>query len=409
MKKLLIVGFVYPEPDSSAAGRRMLEIISFFKEKGYQISFASTARESEFSTDLSDIGVDVYKIVLNDPSFNKFILQLLPDIVLFDRFMTEEQFGWRIAKYCPDAIRVLDTEDLHFLRHARENAYRENNEINLISDVTKREIASIFRCDLTLIISEFEMALLKNIFKIPESLLVYFPFISSHVLNSASPDLPLFQNRSHFISIGNFRHAPNKSAVIELKKHIWPVLRRELPEAQLHIYGAYCNQHITNFTNTAENFIVKGRADSATRVMQHARAYLAPLRFGAGLKGKLLEAMESGLPGVTTSIGAEGMMDNLKWNGFVADDTRDFIAAAVKIYTDEETWKASVSKGFQISREKFDRTINYQRLSDKLHSITGDLESHRTNNFTGAMLMHHSMQSTRYLSKYIELKNKTLK
>src|SRR5258706_10228916 len=98
----------------------MMQLIYFFKEQGSSITFASASAESAFMFDLKNIGVDKVKIELNSGSFDSFVSELNPMIVLFDRFMTEEQFGWRVAENCADAIRILDTEDLHCLRTARQ-------------------------------------------------------------------------------------------------------------------------------------------------------------------------------------------------------------------------------------------------------------------------------------------------
>ena len=145
---LLVIGFVYPEPNSSAAGTRMLQLIEAFQEQDYNITFATTCKKSENAFDLESLGVNVVEIVLNHSSFDVFIKSLNPAIVLFDRFMTEEQFGWRVSEHCPGALRILDTEDLHFLRKGRQKAFNSNQETDisfLKSDIAKREIASIYR------------------------------------------------------------------------------------------------------------------------------------------------------------------------------------------------------------------------------------------------------------------------
>ena len=113
---------VLPEPNSTAAGKRMLQLIDFFLKEKYRISFLSAATNFAFSENLNSIGVEYISIALNDSNFAEKLQVLNPDIVLFDRFVTEEQFGWKVAEICPQAIRILDTEDLHFLRKAREKA-----------------------------------------------------------------------------------------------------------------------------------------------------------------------------------------------------------------------------------------------------------------------------------------------
>ena len=152
--RLLIIGLVWPEPKSTAAGCRMLQLINQFLKQGFDITFASTASKTAQSFPLDTLGVNAISIELNSGSFNEFITSLHPSIVLFDRFVTEEQFGWRVAQQCPGALRILDTEDFHGLRKGREDALKANQTFHLDhlqNDTTKREIASIYRCDLSLI------------------------------------------------------------------------------------------------------------------------------------------------------------------------------------------------------------------------------------------------------------------
>ncbi len=103
--KILIIGFVWPEPKSSAAGSRMMQLIAFFQSQNYQITFASPCAKSDNAFNLESIGVSQITIELNHTSFDKFVKNLNPNIVLFDRFMMEEQFGWRVVEQCPDAIK----------------------------------------------------------------------------------------------------------------------------------------------------------------------------------------------------------------------------------------------------------------------------------------------------------------
>ena len=157
-----------------------MQVIELFDEEGYDITFASTANPSARSVKLEEMGIRVENILLNCPSFDSFISKLKPDIVLFDRYTSEEQFGWRVADHCPDAVRILDTEDLHFLRKARQEAVKENIPVTkayLFTDTAKRELASILRSDISLIISEVEMELLQTTFGIPNGLLYYLPFL----------------------------------------------------------------------------------------------------------------------------------------------------------------------------------------------------------------------------------------
>jgi glycosyltransferase involved in cell wall biosynthesis len=409
-KKLLIIGFVWPEPNSSAAGGRMMQLISIFKENGFEITFASPALDSDFMVDLSEFGVIKKSIELNNSSFDDFIVALNPDVVLFDRFMIEEQFGWRVSENCPKAIRLLDTEDLHCLRTARQKAFKENRIFELqdllSEEVAKREIASILRCDLSFIISEFEMKLLKDIFKIDSDLLHYLPFLVNEMSEENLQELPSFEQRKNFVFIGNFLHEPNWNTVQYLKETIWPEIKKQFPEAALEVYGAYPSQKVLQLHQPKNGFCIMGRAEDANEIVKNARIVLAPIRFGAGLKGKLLEAMQCGTPSVTTTIGSEAMHGNLPWNGFITDDIQEFAKKAVELYSDEKLWKQAQKNGIAIVNACYQKDNYSAELLDKVNSLLNDSENHRLHNFMGSLLQHHTLKSTKYMAKWIEAKNK---
>jgi len=412
MPQLLVIGYVWPEPNSSAAGSQMIQILNFFREQNYKINFASPAAETAHMFDLESINVTLDSIQLNDSSFDDYVQQLNPDIVLYDRFMMEEQFGWRVENNCPKAMRVLQTVDLHFLRDARHRALKQNRNVSqsdLHSDMAIREIASILRCDLSLIISKYELDLLINEFKVDKQLLSLVPFMLDNINKSTLQQLPSFAQRQHFISIGNFRHEPNWDAVVYLKNTLWPLIRAKLPEAELHIYGSYPTDQAKQLHNSKDGFLVLGWADDVSQVMQQARLCLAPLRFGAGIKGKLIDAMLAGTPSITSTIGAEAMHGNLDnqlmWNGVISDDPDYFVKAAVSLYNNETAWLAMQDNGIKIINRYYDKNKISEYLLPRINSILNSLEQHRLDNFYGVMLRHQSMKSTEYMSRWIEVKN----
>ncbi len=409
MQTVLCIGMVFPESNSTAAGSRMLQLLIFFKETGYRIVFASSAQKSSFSDDLASLDVIQEHIKLNDVSFDMFIKDLDPAIVLFDRFISEEQFGWRVAENCPNALRILDTEDLHCLRIARQEAFKKDKPFEIEDlfqlDTTKREIASIYRCDLSLMISSFEMEILTSRFNIPVTLLIELPFLLNTISGKGIQDKPTFKERTDFISIGNFKHEPNWQSVLYLKKTIWPLIRKQLPSERLLIYGAYPSQKVTDLHNEKEGFIVKGRAENAHEVISKAKVLLAPLQFGAGLKGKLIDAMQCGTPSITTSIGAESMHGHLPWNGFVKDSPEQFAEVAVELYTTKAIWEQSQQNGYEIINQLYDKKSLSERLFYRIKEVQERIISHRKANFIGSLLQHHTLNSTKYLSKWIEEKN----
>lgn len=408
--KLLVIGTVWPEPGSSAAGIRMMQLIRAFQSDGWDITFASTAARSPFRVDAASNKISFEEIQLNSSSFDAYIKSMKPDAVLFDRFMTEEQFGWRVAEHCPKALRILDLEDLHCLRNARLKALKSGRIFepeNLLSDERAfREIASVLRSDLTLVISEFEMKLLSKLFRVDERLLMYLPYLLEPIdlKFDAQPD---FNSRVDFVTIGNFRHEPNVDSVVFLKQAIWPLIREKLPDTHMHVYGAYPSSGIQQLHDSDNGFLIHGRAESADTVLQNARVCLAPLRFGAGLKGKLIEAMRSGTPSVTTNIGAEGIPGRYDWPGFTENDAESFADAAINLYTTQDIWEKAVQKGFQLLQNRFQAADFLPALHKALHVIMDNPDAHRKQNFYGGMLAHHAFASTKYLSKWIEAKNRS--
>lgn len=406
---LLIIGMVFPEPKSSGAGTRMLQLIALFQEQGYQIVFASSASDSEFMFDLSSINVEKIAIQLNDSGFDDFVKNLNPSIVIFDRFVTEEQFGWRVFENCPNAFRILETVDLHTLRLARQQSVKENKSFdleNLYSETAKREIASILKCDLSLIISDVEVDFLVTTFNINPSLLYYLPFLVSKIEKSTIDNWKKFDERKDFIFMGNFLHEPNWNCVLYIKEKIWPTLRKKLPEAKMFIYGAYPSQKVLQLHKPEELFLIKGRAENAFEVVENARVVLAPIQFGAGSKTKLLEAMQCGTPSITTTIGAESMNGNLPWNGFIADNDLEIVEKAIALYENQSFWEIAQQNGIEIVNKRFDKSLFETDFSNRIPYLKENLKAQRHENFIGEILKHHTLLSTKYMSRWIEEKNK---
>ena len=409
---VLIIGYVFPEPNSSAAGTRMLQLIDFFINQNYTVVFATSCKKSTNAFDLESLNVQVVEILLNHSSFDFFVKDLNPEVVLFDRFMTEEQFGWRITENCPDALRILDTEDLHFLRKTRQQSISSSsvsaNDFDL-NDIAKREIASIYRSDLSLIISEAELKILIDTFKIDCSLLLYLPFMLDLNENSEQKQHSSFSERTDFVSIGNFLHPPNSDVIFYLKNDIWPLIKSQLPQANLHLYGAYDTQAIRSMHNKKDGFLLHGYVEDAFEVINSSRVLLAPLRFGAGLKGKLILAMQCGTPAAMSTIAAEGMFGSDQPNGIIEDDPSLFVKKCIDLYTQESLWTEYQNKGDAVLKSRFNKLDHQLKLKERISLIQSTIQSHRSDNFIGQLLAHHQFQCTKYMSRWIEVKNANLK
>lgn len=407
--KVLFIGLVWPEPTSSAAGKRILQLVAFFLNRGDEVIFCSAAAKSESSFCSEQAQQSLFKhvqevsIQLNHPSFNEFLKELNPDIVVYDRFVSEEQFGWRVMQECPNAIQILDTEDLHFLRFAREKAFKKKAEIDLHNEITIREIASILRSDLSLMISEFERDLLKTEFSISPKLIYYLPFMENQPQEERQKAKD-FSERKDFVFIGNFLHEPNWQTVLELKKNIWPAIKAKLPKAKLNIYGAYPSQKVWDLHNEKEGFWVHGKAENAKNVVSEARILLAPIPFGAGQKGKFIDAMQAGTPIATTTIGAEGMFSDLI-PGVVEDNASQLVNKTFELYQNEDIWSKAQENGFQILTEKFAKNRFEDEFNKKIIQLQSNLSHHRKENFIGQILQHNTANALKYMSLWIESKN----
>jgi O-antigen biosynthesis protein len=408
-QKILIIGSIWPEPKSSAAGARMMQLIELLSTENVEMVFASSAQKSIYSENLDVLGVSSQEIYLNDSNFDAFVKDLNPTFVIYDRFMTEEQFGWRVMAQCSDAIQILDTEDLHCLRQTRQDCLKKGVPFQtnylLENPISKREIASILRVDCTLVISEYEVQLLTDVFKINSEALFYLPFLVNDFNENILAEQPPFEQREGYVFIGNFFHQPNIDAVIHLKQNIWPIIKKLQPQAEVLIYGAYIPPKIQQLQNDKQGFIIKGRAENAKDVISKAKVMLAPLRFGAGLKGKLLEAMCYGTPTITTSIGAEGMNGSYPWNGFVTDLDADFATKAYHVYNNQTLWQDAQKNGVRIVANRFLQTKFNTLFINQILDLKANISVYRRNNFMGSLLRENQYLSSKYMSKWIELKN----
>ncbi|PPK95640.1 glycosyl transferase family 1 [Nonlabens xylanidelens] len=405
MKKLLVIGKNWPEPQTTAAGYRILQLLEVFQEDGYQVIFSCAGFKSAYSVDLGALDIIEKEILLNDSSFDQYIKELRPDIVLYDRFMTEEQYSWRVKDNSPDTLHILDTEDLHFLRKAREVAVKNGTDVSFYNDAAIREIAAIYRCDLSIIISKVEHDVLINSFDIPVNKLVYIPFL--YKADKLKTSLPKsFNERSNVVMIGNSLHQPNYDSILYLKNEIWPQIRKQLPDVEVHIYGAYQNQSIEQLHNLKQGFIVKGFATNAIKTLQEYRLLLAPLRFGAGLKGKIFDALHAATPVAMSQIAAEGMFNGKQEFGFTEDDIDAYVGKVISLYQNPRKWHELSDSSSRILENNYSHSAFAKALLFKISSLTNvnnDLSS--KDDFFIKMLNFHSNSRYKYLSKWIDLKN----
>lgn len=394
---------VWPEPLSSAAGLRTRELAVFLQRQGYEVIGVSSGPASDYSAQWEKLGVKTWSC---DPNLSKTTEQLQvlrPELIIYDRFYIEEQFGWRARELWPEALHIVDSIDVHCLRRAREKVLAQklswpellNPGDELLGEDMLRELASFHRADVTLVVSSFEAEWLQKRGLEAERIL-WLPFGAT-----AEKKLKPKRDRRGFCFLGNFLHAPNMDAVNWLVKELWPALRERLPSAELHLYGAYPPSSVSHHKGKSGIYLHGFVEDHRAAIAQH-EVMLAPLRFGAGIKGKILEAWAVGTPVLGTPIAFEGMCESHP--EFL--DAESFVAEALRLQ-EPSTWQEGVNFGLRALEKIYTPDILFARWNDYLNGAFVKLPQWR-GSLTGRMLRHHGAQSTKYLSRWIEEKNKNI-
>jgi glycosyltransferase involved in cell wall biosynthesis len=387
----LFFTYVWPEPVSSAAGVRTLELMESLLAAGWQVSALSPCKENPFRTALVKRGILCYEQGPNHSEADALLRKLNPDIAVFDRFVMEEQFGWRLRELCPRAAIVVDTQDLHFVRRARERAHKAGvspEKILRFEDLDGgedliRELSSLHRSDLSLVVSLWEKELLKK-YGISNS--EWMPLFAR--IDQENP-----VDREGFCFLGNFRHPPNLDGALWLARELWPDVYKQ-EKASLHFYGAYPPAEISAL-HGKNGIQVHGPVPDHRAALRKHSALIAPLRFGAGIKGKVLEAWCCSTPVIGTPIAFEGMGGSI---GLEFQNAKEFLAAIKRLPQEKELGAA----GREHATALF--SGHAERLVRLMEELPPSLPVRRAQNLTGRLLTHAQTNATKYFSRWIELK-----
>ena len=339
-RRALVIDAVTPMPDHDSGSVRMFAMLRLLGELGYRTSFmpqnlAWTGRHSE---DLQQVGVEVLTApwVANPEEWLAEHGSEL-DLVVVSRHYVLTPLMKALRKHCRQASVVFDTVDLHFLREQREAELAGTEAAARIAEKTRaEELALIDRADATLVVSEFERELLGDL--VPEA-----PVIVVSNIHSLHPPGKPFEQREGLVFVGGFQHPPNIDAAEWLIDEILPLIRRELPDVTLHLIGSKMPDRLKQ--RKAPGLRVHGFVPDLEPFMSGCRISLAPLRYGAGVKGKVNQAMSHGLPVVATSCAAEGMYTEHGHDILVADDRTAFAAEVCRLYRDGELWARLAENG----------------------------------------------------------------
>lgn len=400
MQTAVIFAYVWPEPFSSAAGVRTLELAQILK-KNHSVIFLSPCKENEASERLRNAGFSTKSCELNVRDSLDFLKEMKPDLVLFDRFITEEQFGWEARSLCPNATFIIDTQDLHSLRRARESHLKTINDLDFVPQTIlphgedrARELASFYRVDGVLVVSRWEESVLHSL-GFDADRIFYCPFSPSPRAHS---NLPRFNDRKGFVFLGNLRHPPNLDSLRWIKKYLWPLLRKRLPTSSFTIIGSYPPREISSWSGK-DGIVLEGNCPDPAEILRLSKVMLAPLRYGAGIKGKILDAWKNGLPVVASPMAMEGMSERRSFT-----TPENFCEAAVSIYEDESLWTQ-----WQDEERKDLENFSSDKVELLFFAALEKIKRNRDKNRShpvAEILRLAQMQSTKYFSLWIEEKNK---
>lgn len=348
--RLLFIDATTPTPDKDSGSIDIFNLMSLCRALGYAVTFIpedNLAYMGEYSDELNKRGIKTlhhpYMSSIQDYLMNcddKF------DAVMILRPQVCANVIQYVKQYLKSAKIIFNTVDLHFLRLQRQ--YELTKEPRILQESQRMrdlELSLMRQADLTTVISEFEYQYLKSMDS--ELRIFHLPY-SRAVAKTVQP----FEQRDGVLFVGGFQHPPNVDAVKYFVKDIWPLVIAQLPDAVFHIVGSNTSEEVQKLAST--NIVVHGFVKDLSPLIQKMKLNVVPLRYGAGIKGKLGAAMAAGLPSVTSSVGAEGIdFDNQSRQVLIADSPHVFAEKIVRLYTSRNIWMDLSQQGIQFAEEKW--------------------------------------------------------
>ncbi|KAF1708721.1 glycosyltransferase [Pseudoxanthomonas sacheonensis] len=341
-RQILIVDEAVPQPDRDSASLRLFNLMKMLRHENAHVVFLATehAPPPQALAALQALGVEVWY-----PPFSQSPPAWLSShgprfsVVLACRYHLAEKILPLARKHAPQARFVLDTIDLHYLRESRAAELADNAALAKAALRTRqRELSVVAAADTTLVVSGTEREVLAK--DAPASRVE----VLSNLHEVAGPGLPFAQRRD-LVFVGGFRHTPNVDAVRWFVQDVFTLLRPRLPDAVFHCIGGDVPDSIAALAR--EGVVIHGHMPSLEAAMNGMRVAVAPLRFGAGVKGKVNLSMAHGQPVVATLCAVEGMHLQDGVDVLVADDARAFADAVVRLYSDEELWNRLARNGLE--------------------------------------------------------------
>jgi len=346
--RLLVIDAYTPTPDQDSGSLRMVNLMQLLRGLGYAVVFMpeNLAHMGPYTDALQALGVEVlyHPFVSNPVSWLREHGHTLDAIVVSRHYVAANYVG-AARLYAGQARLIFDTVDLHFLREERAAALAGNADLARHAAQTKvQELKLMREADITVVVSAAEKRLLEA--ELPQARIEVLSNV--HAVHGSRK---LFADRHDLVFVGGFQHPPNVDAVCWFVREVMPLLRGAGTAPLLHVIGSKVPPEVLDLS--ADDVIVHGFVPDITPFMDDCRLSVAPLRYGAGVKGKVNMAMSYGLPVVATSIAVEGMHVRPGIDVMVADKPADFAAAIERAYIDPLLWQVLSDNGLKNVQEHF--------------------------------------------------------
>jgi GT2 family glycosyltransferase len=330
---VLIVDSIIPERDKDSGSVRMTNIVLLLMKKGFGVTlFSDSKPNSTYAMFFMNLGVEVVEQTKHFEDFIKErVLQF--DLIWLARPGASFQKLDVVRKYIPNAKVIYDTIDLYFVRTRRQSEIEQNEIIAMNAEVYQAEELYLSRnADLPIVVTNVEKEVLNSIDQNIE------PIVIPNIHQIPELQIVPYKERRGLMFLGGYRHPPNVDAVIWFVDQIFPLVREHIGDIVLFVIGSHPPEEIEALHKDGEVEVV-GWVEDLDPWFSKARVFVSPLRYGAGMKGKIGQAMSYGVPMVTTSIGAEGMNLAHRTNAMIADSPRDFANALIELYKSQELWQ----------------------------------------------------------------------
>ena len=348
-RQILIIDALTPQPDHDSGSLRMVNLMQLLREGGAHVAFLPANREhaGRYTEALQQAGVECWYAPFGARA-PAWLREHGPrfDTVALCRHYVAREFLPLVRRHAPQAQVVFDTIDLHYLRERRGAELAGDAAMLRTAEATRaRELDIIANSDVTLVVSETERALLAT--DAPNARVE----VLSNLHQLAGPG-GSFAARKDLVFVGGFRHPPNVDAVRWFANEVFPRVRERLADVRFHVIGSHVVAEIEALA-ALPGVVVHGHVPDITPYMDGCRISVAPLRYGAGVKGKVNLSMAHGQPVVATSCAVEGMHLEPGHDVLVADDAQGYADAVVKLYEDEALWNSLSENGLRNVAEHF--------------------------------------------------------